>query len=467
MGLYREKFIETIFKETIIKSISDFIEIDNLSPNYDTTWATNGKQEKAAQFIIDWANKQGVKGMKSKMMTLPGRTPITFFEIDANGSDKNMFLYGHFDKQPHFDGWAEGLGPTTPVIRGDLLYGRGGADDGYAIFSCIASIVDIQTQGQKHGRINILIEGSEESGSPDLLPYIETLKEKIGTPDLVVCLDSGCMDYETLWITTSLRGVCNVDVKVEMLEEACHSGSGSGVVLDSFTVLRNLLDRVEDSNTGKVHADFHVQIPEGRIKEIKQVAEFRKHDYFESKVKACKGVRPTHEDVAEVIMNNTWRPTVTITGASGLPAHQTAGNVLRASTEVRLSMRLPPTKFGPDAETSLTKMLTENAPFGARVTVSGGHTGTGFNANVFSDKLVGILEKGSKNAFGKSCMYFGEGGSIPFIKSLGDYFPKCEILVLGVLGPGSNAHTVNESLHIPYCKKITSILSHILYEYSN
>jgi len=375
-------------------------------------------------------------------------------------------MYGHFDKQPHFPGWAEGLGPTTPVIKNDNLYGRGGADDGYALFSCMASIKAIQTQNKTHGRIIILIEGSEESGSPDLIPYIENLKERIGTPDLVVCLDSGCLDYDTLWITTSLRGVVNVDIKVETMEEAVHSGVGTGIVPDTFMILRSLLDRIEDSKTGRVIDDFHVQIPEGRIKEMKQVAEDKKHLILD-KVKMKSGVKPLSDDYAEVMMNNVWRPTITITGASGFPAHKTAGNVLRASTEVRLSMRLPPTKDAKEAETTLLKKLTENTPFNAHISISGGHTGSGWNANVFSEKLDKILEQASQNAFGKKVMKFGEGGSIPFIKSLGDFFPKCEILVLGVLGPNSNAHTVNEALNIPYCKKITTIIAHVLNEYSS
>ena len=460
-----ETFVEEQFKTNILPGISEFIRIDNLSPNYDPEWNTNGKQEKAAQFLLNWALSQGVRGIKGEMIKAKERTPIIFFEVEANGSGKNIFMYGHFDKQPHFSGWAEGLGPCLPVIRGDNLYGRGGADDGYAIFSSIASIKAIQEQGKTHGRITILIEGSEESGSPDLIPYINDLKERIGTPDLVVCLDSGCLDYNTLWITTSLRGVVNVDIKIDVLEEAVHSGVGTGICPDSLMILRSLLERIEDSKTGRVHEDFHVQIPQGRIEEMKSVGEEMKEGVIKFKLKP--GVKPLSDDYAEIIANNVWRPTITVTGASGFPAHKTAGNVLRASTEVRLSMRLPPTKNAKEAETQLIQKLTENPPFNAPIQVSGGHAGSGWNANVFSEKLDKCLERASQNAFGKKVMKFGEGGSIPFIKSLGDFFPQCEILVLGVLGPNSNAHSVNEALNIPYTKKITSIIAHVLNEYSN
>jgi len=456
-----EKFVETQFKEQIIDGISKFITIPNLSPNYDPEYLTNGNQEKCTSFLLDYTLKQGIKGLKAEVIQDKGKTSIIFIEIDAINSEKNFFLYGHFDKQPHFTGWSEGLGPLLPVIRGDLLYGRGGADDGYAIFSCLAAIKNIQNQGKSHGRCIILIEGSEESGSPDLIPYIDKLKNRIGTPDMLICLDSGCLNYDTLWITTSLRGVIVVDIKIETMEEAVHSGSGGGIAPDSFMILRSLLERIEDSKTGRVCDEFHVEIPEGRNQEMQKVADALKTGVLD-KVKLKSGVKATHDDYCEVLKNSTWRPCVTIVGASGFPEHSKAGNVLRSCTEVRLSMRLPPTMNAKEAEAVLVKKLSENPPFGAKITLGTGHSGSGFNANVFSERLSKSISECSQKAFGKDVMYFGEGGSIPFIKSLGDYFPKCELLVLGILGPGSNAHTINESLHIPYCKKVTSVVSQVL-----
>jgi len=307
----------------------------------------------------------------------------------------------------------------------------------------------------------ILIEGCEESGSKDLLPYIEKLKDRIGVPEMVVCLDSGCLDYETLWITTSLRGVVVVDIKIETMVEPVHSGSGGGIAPDSFMILRNLLDRVEDSKTGELIKEFHSEIPKGRCDEMKAVADVMKEKCLD-KVKLLSGVQPTHPDYCEVLKNSTWRPCISIVGASGFPVHSTAGNVLRSCTEVRLSMRLPPTMDSHEAEKILVKKLTENPPFNAKITLGTGHSGSGFNAKVFTDTLRKSLDTMSQKNWGKDVMFFGEGGSIPFIKSLGDYFPQCDILVLGVLGPGSNAHTVNEALHIPYCKKITTTIAHVL-----
>lgn len=456
------EFVENEFKTSILDSLCEYVRIPNLSPNFDPEWSTNGNQEKATTHLLDWVNKQGVKGLKAELIQESGRTSIIFMEVAAQGgSTKNHFMYGHFDKQPHFTGWAEGLGPTTPVIKGDRLYGRGGADDGYAIYACIAGIKAVQAQNRPHARIVIIIEGSEESGSPDLVPYLNKLKDRIGTPDIVFCLDSGCLDYDTLWITTSLRGVVMADFHVEVMEEAVHSGSGGGIAPDSFMIIRNILDRIENSTTGEVDKVFQVEIPKHRVEEMEQVAKYLGKGVYD-KVKLLPGVKPTSDNHVQVLKNSTWMPSCTIIGASGFPPHKTAGNVLRASTDVRLSVRLPPTKDGNEGKDQLVKMFTENPPFNAKVENTFSFGATGFNSKAFSEKLRGSLDHCSQKLWGKPSMLFGEGGSIPFMNSLLQQFPSCEFVVVGVLGPESNAHSVNEFLHIPYCKKIVTTVSYIL-----
>src|SRR5882762_10533233 len=169
-------------------------------------------------------------------------------------------------------GWGEGLGPWTPVRRGNRLYGRGAGDDGYAAFAALTAIEALQAQGVRHSRCVVLIEASEESGSPDLPAYVEKLAERI-RPGLVVCLDSGCGDYEHLWATTSLRGVVSGTLKVEVLGEGVHSGAASGIVPSSFRLLRQVLDRLEDHRTGKILVEeCHVEIPPGRLAEVRAVA---------------------------------------------------------------------------------------------------------------------------------------------------------------------------------------------------
>lgn len=461
-----QKIVEEQFTKEILPNLSEFIKIDNLSPAYDKEWNTNGKLEHAAKFCLDWALKQGIKGIKGELIKDEDKTPVIFIEIEALNSDKNILMYGHFDKQPHFTGWAEGLGPTTPVIKDGFLYGRGGADDGYAIFSCITALKAIQEQGGKHGRIVLLIEGSEESGSIHLVPYITKLKDRIGTPDLLVCLDSGCQDYDTLWITNSLRGVVILDVTVETLEEGVHSGAGSGLAPDSFTVLRNILDRIDDSKTQKVIEEFHVEVPKNRLDEINRVAELKKEKVLEH-VKLTPGVEPLTHDYTELIIRNTWAPTLVVVGASGLPAHDTAGNVLRPNTSFRLSMRLPPTYDPNVAMERLNEIVTKDPPFNAKITTSRKNPGPGWNNKQFSQKLHDSLNTSSQKLWGKEYFSFGEGGSIPFIKLLADSFPECEIIVCGVLGPNSNAHSCNEALNIGYCKNITSTITHTLHDYSS
>lgn len=457
--------IENYFEQEVLPGLCDFVRIDNLSPFFDKEWNTNGKLEKAATFLLDWVNKQGVIGLKGEIIKDSDKTPLIFIEIEARGSNKNYLLYGHFDKQPHFSGWAEGLGPTTPVIKDGFLYGRGAADDGYAIFSSIIGIKAIQEQGQAHGRIVIIIEGSEESGSTDLIHYLNQQRDRIGEPDLLVCLDSGALDYDTLWVTNSLRGAVIVDVTCEVLAEGIHSGVGTGLAPDSFMILRNILDRVENSSNGQVHPFFNVEIPNQIVNDAQKLAEL-KSDHILEHVKFLDGVKAMSQSYTELILNNTWRPTLCITGAD-LPPNETAGNVLRPKTTLRLSMRIPPSLDPEIASDRLTQLITENPPYNAKITVVKRTPGWGWNNKELSAKLHESLNTSSLKLWGKEYFSFGEGGSIPFTKKLADSFPSCEIIVIGVLGPNSNAHSCNEALHIDYCKKITSTLAHTISDYSN
>jgi acetylornithine deacetylase/succinyl-diaminopimelate desuccinylase-like protein len=459
------EYINKEFDDHIIPTLMDYVRIDNLSPCFDPEWATNGKAEKAANLLLEWVLKQGVQGLKGEVMKIEGISPIVFIEIESNGGNGTVFMYGHFDKQPHFDGWLEGTGPTNPKIIGDLLYGRGASDDGYAIFSSVLAIKSIQAFGHKHGKISILIEGSEESGSPHLMQYIEKLEKNIGSPDLLVCLDSGVKDYERLWVTTSLRGAVMKDIEVKCLQEAVHSGLGTGQGPDSFTVIRQLLDRLEDPKTSEVVSDFQVQIPESKFVEAKDVSEIL-GDKF-ALAKTLDGVKFIKEDLTELYLGGTWKATLCVTGQSGLPPHETAGNVLRASTTVRISMRIPPTLSPQVASERIDQILLKDPPYNSKVSVTTKGSGPGWASNEFSDKLRKSLSNSSQTLFGKDIQTFGEGGSIPFIHSLAVKFPKSDFLVLGVLGPGSNAHAANETLHIPFCKKLTVTLTHAVYDLFN
>ena len=459
------KEISNEFDTNIIPSLSDYIRIDNLSPNYDPEWETNFKLEKAGYHLLVWSLNQGVKGMKGELIKEPGRTPMVYLEIPPQGSDKTILLYGHFDKQPHLGEWAEGLGPTKPVIKDGNLYGRGASDDGYSTYTCVSAIKAIQSQKGKHGKIIITIEGGEESGSPDLVYYLKKLSDRIGTPDLMVCMDSGCKDYNTFWITTSLRGVCVLDLTVECLEESVHSGSGSGIAPDSFTIMRILLDRLQDSKTGKSLVPIDVEIPSYRIEDAKKLGEYMKEKCVNDIVKLSPGVKPLSDDYSEIILNNTWRSTVVVTGMSYFPPAETAGNVLRAKTQCRISVRLPPIFNCKQSEVVLKEILEKDPPFNSKVTCKIMVSGNGWAAKDLCEPLKKSFNESSKKIFGKEFYNSGEGGSIPFIAELGELFPKCEMLVTGVLGPGSNAHCLNECLNIQFTKNITVALAHAINDY--
>lgn len=459
------KFIDKEFESHVIPTLMKYIEIDNLSPCFDPEWANNGKAEKAANLLLEWAKNQNIKGLKGDVYKIENLSPIVFLEIESNGGEGNVFMYGHYDKQPHFDGWIEGTGPTTPKIIGDLLYGRGGADDGYSIFSSLLSIKAIQNFNLKHGKVCILIEGSEESGSPHLMQYIEKLENNIGSPDLLVCLDSGVKDYDRLWLTTSLRGCVMKDIEVKCLEEAVHSGLGSGQGPDSFNVIRQLLDRLHDSKTGDVTDKLQVKIPDSKMQEAKAVVNILGDKLVLAKV--LEGVKFCKEDLIDVYLGGTWKATLTVTGQTGLPPHSTAGNVLRASTSIRISIRLPPTLNNEEASKIIDEIVLKDPPYNSKVTINSMNSGPGWAANNYSDKLKNSLSNSSKQIWGKEAQTFGEGGSIPFINSLAVKFPKSDLLVMGVLGPGSNAHAANETLHVPYCKKITCVLSHAIKDMFN
>jgi acetylornithine deacetylase/succinyl-diaminopimelate desuccinylase-like protein len=374
-------------------------------------------------------------------------------------------MYGHLDKQPPLLPWAEGLGPYTPVIRNGRLYGRGGADDGYAIFGAITAITNLHKQGLPHARCLILIEASEESGSPDLPHYVEVLKDRIKIPDLVVCLDSGAASYEHMWLTTSLRGLIAGVLKVELLREGIHSGVGSGVAASTFRIVRMLLDRIEDVNTGKMKVpELNVEIPAVRLEQIAACASSLGSSITEA-VPFLEGAKPVSDDIAEQIKGRTWQPTLSIIGVDGIPDLDHAGNVLRPMTAIKLSIRVPPGVDAPSASLAVKKILEENPPYGAKVTFDCDKAGSGWNAPVLSDWAAESFRSSSVQYFKKPAGYNGEGGSIPLIGMLATLFPNSQFCVTGVLGPESNAHGPNEFIDIEFAKKINCCVSQVLYDH--
>jgi acetylornithine deacetylase/succinyl-diaminopimelate desuccinylase-like protein len=445
----------------IVPQLVDYIRIPAKSPHFDPDWERNGHIERAIRLAEAWAREQPIPGLVLDIVRLPGRTPVLFFEVPGDSS-RTVLLYGHLDKQPEMVGWHAAGGPWTPRIEDGKLYGRGGADDGYAIFAALSALRALASQGVKHARCVGVIETCEESGSYDLPAYLDALRPRLGNVDFVVGLDSGCGDYERLWMTTSLRGLAAGKLTVDVLTEGVHSGDASGLVPSSFRIARNLLDRLEDSTTGWVKpAAFHAQIPPERVEQAAQAAAilgellFRKYPF-------AGGTRPTVTNGAEAVLNRTWRPALSVIGADGLPPIANAGNVLRPLTSLELSLRLPPPVDGQQATVAMKSLLESDPPHGARVTFEAAQGATGWNAPPTRPWLSQALDAASQRMFAKPAAAMGEGGTIPFMAMLGEQFPQAQFLITGVLGPKSNAHGPNEFLHLDYAKRLTACVAEVL-----
>ncbi|HYD56983.1 MAG TPA: M20 family metallopeptidase [Burkholderiales bacterium] len=457
------KSIAAFWDEAIVPALVDYVAIPAKSPHFDRDWAKNGHIDAAVKLAEDWCRRHALDGMKLEVVRLPGRTPVLLVEVPASGAgQETVLMYGHLDKQPEMSGWRAGLGPWQPKIEDGKLYGRGGADDGYAVFASIAALRKIREENKPHARTVLLIECCEESGSYDLPPYLDALAPRIGRPDLVIGLDSGCGNYEQLWGTTSLRGLVNGVLTVEVLTEGVHSGDASGVVAESFRIARLLLERIDDAESGSVHhAAFHAPIPPERGEQAKRAASVLGRE-IHAKFPFVRGMQPMADALEDLVLNRTWRPMLAVTGADGLPLPANAGNVLRPKTVLALSLRLPPTVDGATAAKNLKTLLEADPPYGARVTFEAGQAATGWHAPKTAGWLEKAIESASMKHYGKGAMWMGEGGTIPFMAMLGAKFPDAQFLITGVLGPHSNAHGPNEFLHIDYAKKLTACVADIL-----
>ena len=456
------EFLDRFWEDEILPSLTEYVAVPNVSVLFDPDWEANGHMEAALQMGKAFMEKHAPDDAVLHVGRIPGRTPLLLLDCPGE-ADGTILMYGHLDKQPEMVGWREGLGPWSPVREGDKLYGRGGADDGYALYCALAAMKAVAREGKKRARVVLLVEFSEESGSPDLPAYMESFAEVIGTPDLVICLDSGAGNYDQLWSTTSLRGMVGGTLKAEVLTEGVHSGDAGGVVPPPFLILRKLLDRLEEPGTDRIVPDaLHAEIPADRESRRRKrrprpSARTPSPGFPGPGTPAGRGF-PT----SELILNRTWRPNLAVTGQGGLPSLAKAGNVLLPQVTLNLSIRIPPTVDPATAQAAIREVVEPDPPYGAKVTLHFHEPAQGWSAPALAPWLGEALDEASMGAYGKPAMHMGEGGSIPFMGMLGERFPEAQFVITGVLGPGSNAHGPNEFLEIAYAKRLTEAVATVI-----
>lgn len=457
--------VRGLWDDDILPSLSELVAIPAISPGFDSQWAEHGHLVAAVAHVQAWIAARDLPGLTTEVFELPGHAPLLLVDVPAtrgSTAQGTTVLYGHLDKQPPVADWSPGLGPWTPVVKDGRLYGRGAADDGYAGYAAVAALEALHAAGGAHGRCLVLLETSEESGSPDLPAYLAHLGDRLGDVSLVVCLDSGGNDYERMWLTTSLRGLVQVGLTVRVLDSGLHSGMASGIVPSSFRVARQLLDRIEDASTGEVLVrEMHVDIPANRIAEVRE-AVGAVPGALTATVPFAGGTTAVEKDEVELALNGGWRPTLSITGAEGLPPLDDAGNVLRPFTTLLLSFRLPPTADAAVAFEAVEELLTTDVPYGASVELSRVEHAGGWNAPDLAPWLRETLDQAGEDIFGSPWRTVALGGSIPFMGLLHETYPDAQFLVTGAVGPDSNCHVPDESLHLDQAAKVTEAVALVL-----
>lgn len=463
-----KQFVESEFTNNALPSFKTFLTIENCTPAYDPDWDKNGLLKSAASHLKAYALKSsGVQGLNAILSSDEGKTPFLLVTVDSTSGDgKSILLYGHFDKQPPNSGWSQGLGPYLPVEKDGYLYGRGSADDGYAFYAMLTIIKALQNFNIPHPKFVIILEGSEESGSIDLPIYIEEYQQFIGQPDLILALDSGIIDYNRIWLTSSLRGVVSCDLTVKTLTKGVHSGKGSGIAPESFMIIRKLLSKLEDYNDQSRMKDFEVEIPDSEKTKISKAVEVMGDDWC-SKIPILPGMKLLGDTPTDRLINWTWKPALTVAGARGIPNVKDAGNVLRPYTTLYLSIRTPPTFDGILNGKKILEDITNQTPFNSTVLIENYEAFNGSLIKEPSDNLKSQIDNLAKNYISGGMAQIPVGISIPFTTIFSQYFPKSQILVTGCAGVDSNAHGPNERLNLSYTKNFICSFVHIFSVYKS
>jgi acetylornithine deacetylase/succinyl-diaminopimelate desuccinylase-like protein len=450
-------YIDKQWDESALPSLCDFIEIPALSPSFDADWEENGYLDAAIETFVSWVKSLPLEKTTISVHRLKNRSPLLLITIEGDVSNEVLF-YSHLDKQPEASGWSEGKGPWKPVIEDGWLFGRGSVDDGYGGYAGILSVLGLQEQGIAHPTCRFLIETGEESGSPDLELYLDELKPQLGTPDLVIVLDTGGMDYDRLWVTQSLRGIVAGTLSVQVSSVGVHSGHGSGVMPSSFRLARQLLSRLEDEKTGEILPEWlHLEINDEMKKTCSEIVKMKGDEMKDFPL--LEGVKKQVEDPLDIFITMNLKPSLSVIGADGIPPIESAGNVLRTNTDLKISIRTPPGMKASVVAKKVQKLLEENPPNGAHVTAKMTEVADGFLSPQLPESISSALEDACKEFYGNNSMSLFIGGTIPVMAMLQSRYSDSKFIITGAGGPGGNAHGPDEKLHIPTAKKVTKCMS--------
>lgn len=452
-----------------LEGLKSVIRIPNLSPEYDSEFLTNGLIHQTVSTTKAWIESLGLRGLRVTVYADEGRQPLILATIAGSPGSENVLTYGHLDKMPHLDPslWSDGLSATNPVVRGGKLYGRGANDDSYNPFLIFTAIKYLQERGLPHPNMTVVLETGEESGDEEITRYFNELRDTIGKIDFIFILDAGCMDYEKLWCCSSLRGFVGGVLSVEHLATPCHSGMATGLVPSTFRIARMLLSRIEDEATGEILLK-EANLPEIPARKDAQIDDCVRTfgEHVLETVSLLPGARPLKDTTKELIVYNTVKPGLAVTGCDGVPCVAEGSNVMRTKTALKLSLRIPAGIRAEDVGKALKEELERDPPYGARVSFNLLSTGSGWECNEFREKIQNALYKASNTVFGADPLFYGDGASIPLTNLLSQLWPESQIMVSGCAGPDSNPHGYDESLDLPYTIRFTSAFTQFLYEYA-
>ena len=453
--------IEEAWQGDALEALAEFVRLPAKSPDFDPDWEQNGVLLRALEDAARWAKVRFPEGT-FEILSAPGVTPVLWVDIPGTPPGRPALFYGHFDKQPEAGEWSEGLAPFEPVLRDGRLYGRGTADDGYSFYAALTAARAMDEAGRKRPRIMGVFETREESGSGDLPHYLPELSKRAGRPSVLTVLDLGIQDKTRLWRTQSLRGVVTFTLKVEVLASGVHSGVTSGIVPSSFAVMRTLLDRLEDPATGRVKvASMHVPEPTRHMPALRRLAELSGEDLWKRFPWAGE-TEPRSFDPLELLLKNGWQPTLSILGAEGLPPVKEAGALIRPSTTLKLSFRIPPGVDAQKAAEDAVALVTTNVPSKAKVTVANLHAEPGFEAPAGAEWLDAAWSKASEELFRETAEDVFDGATIGILPKFVKAFGPCPFLCTGVLGTEDNAHAPDESVSLEYLTKLTCAVASVL-----